>query len=564
MNTYGRLKALSPGQIKPAGWLREYARINADGWLRKYAVNKDAEVYGKFWHRNASARVTFDENNVTQVLCDYTAYFADGLVRYAEMLPECEIAREAGPWIEQLLASQDACGYLGAFEPQARWQHWLEIFSQSLTLEALLYRYECTGDAALLEACERAVVPQMQTWYRPAPEHNPGIFSGHGTIAIRALLKLYDRTADATYLNFARDVMAKYGRTHDFLHSTDAIKHEHDAVGTEHAGFPGLLYEYTGDPALLEASKAAWEMVVQYHLSPDGTPHGNEAMEFKGPLHNCEHCGTVEWFYTSNALARLTGEVKYADAAERAMLNAYPAAKSVDGMMVAYMHTPNQLVASEWSQPHAWTSPDWCASRQHYHSAHEPLCCNVNGPRAIPYYLESMVMSAPDGPAVVYYGAFRATMAVPEVGTVTLVSESEYPFEDEVRITVVPEQPAAFTLHLRIPGWCSAASVTVNGEPVNTAIVPGTYARLKRTWRPGDRVTVHFEYEVSFERWERSEFGVRAGGVAVRRGPLVFCLPVKEDWQQFKPPAQGPGQGVIAYRVLPAAGHRVELCAGAR
>jgi hypothetical protein len=265
----------------------------------------------------------------------------------------------------------------------------------------------------------------------------------------------------------------------------------------------------------------------------------------------------VEWFYSSNVLARMTGEVKYADAAERAMLNAYPAAKSPDGLTVAYMHTPNQLVASEWSQPHGWTSPDWCASRQHYHSAHEPLCCNSNGPRGLAYYVESMVMRASTGLAVVYYGPCSVHTQLPGAGKVALDMDTDYPFEDDVTITITPEdrvEKAEFDLFLRIPGWCRAATIAINGEEWQTAVKPGEYARVHRDWQPGDRLTLRFEYAIRFERWERSEFGVRAAGVAVLRGPLTYTLPVKENWQQFTPPARGPGQGVVAYRVLPDAG----------
>jgi hypothetical protein len=39
---------------------------------------------------------------------------------------------------------------------------------------------------------------------------------------------------------------------------------------------------------------------------------------------------------------------------------------------------------------------------------------------------------------------------------------------------------------------------------------------------------------------------------AVLRGPLIFAPPIKEDWQRFDPPAHGPGQGIVAYRVMPA------------
>jgi uncharacterized protein len=551
---YSRMRFLPPGGVVPAGWLADYARVNAHGWTLRYAENRDTDVYGKFWNRNPAAKITFDANNVTQVLCDYTAYFADSMLHYASLFPDSPLARHADEWVARLLASQDPDGYIGAFVPAARWQHWLEVLSQSLVEEALLHRYERDGNPALLEACERMARLQMAAWYRPRPGSVAGIWGGHGTIVIRSLLKLYSLTADAAYLRFAGDVMEANGRMRDFLGPRDALENVHNAIGTEHVGLPALLYEYSGEPSLLMASVAAWEMEEKNHLSVDGTPHGNENMLFKGPLHNCEHCGTVEWIYASNALARVTGEVRFADAAERALLNAYPAAKTTDGMAVAYMHTPNQLVASEWSQPHAWTSPDWCASRQHYSSAHEPACCNANGPRGLTHLIESMAMSIPGGLAIVYYGAFRARAAVGGRGWLECEVDSTYPFEDEARVEIREAPQGACVIAFRIPGWCRAASVTVNGDPVAAETVPGTYLRLERGWRAGDRIVVRFTCPVTLDRWDRSEFGIRAGAVVVKRGALTFALPVAEDWQPFVPPARGPGKDCVAYRVLPAQG----------
>ena len=580
VKTYGCFAPLPAGSIKPGGWLRAYAHINASSWLLHYARSQDVGVYGKFWQRNQTAAVVFDEFNQTLTLCDYTAYFADGLVHYAQLFPDSDLAVEARSWLERLLASQDV-GYLGAFEPHARWQHWLEIFSQALTQEALLFWYEFSDDDRFLSAAAAAARPQMQAWYHPeqalppaeylasgshehcsndqehpAAQVQPGIFSGHGTIIVRALGRLYALTGDLTYLRFATDVLDRYGMTRTFLQPGDGVFGLHNAVGSEHVGLPAMLYEYNGVPELLQASQAAWEMLEQKHLSVDGTPHGNETMQFTGPLHNCEHCSTVEWFITSNVLARLTSEIKYADAAEKAFYNAYPAAKSPDGMLVAYMHTPNQLVASEWSQPHGWTSPDWCASRQHYHSAHEPLCCNVNGSRGIPYFIKSMVVRTSDGLAILYYGQCQAEATLPHAGRVSVQMDTGYPFEDQVMITIgtssdSPGQPVAFSLRLRIPGWCRAANLTLNGVKLETACQPGTYTIIERSWRPGDQLLLRFDYPIRLIEYPRSEFGIREAGYAIQRGPLIYALPVQEDWQEFQAPAHGPGTDIRSFRVLP-------------
>jgi DUF1680 family protein len=273
-----------------------------------------------------------------------------------------------------------------------------------------------------------------------------------------------------------------------------------------------------------------------------------------GPRVGCEHCGTVEWIATSDILARVTGEIKYADAVERALFNAYPAAKSDDGRLVTYTHAPNQLVATEWSNPHDYEPPDWWASRAYYHSAHEPLCCNSNGPRAIPMVINAMLRYSSDGLAVMYYGPFQAKAELPGAGKVAIRAISDYPFEDEVRLEITPEQDADFPLLLRIPGWCASAQVTVNQEAPQPA-ESGRYFRVQRLWQTGDAVRIVFENPIRLVDWKESEFHLRSAAVVVQRGPLTFALPVPEDWQRFTPPAQAPVQDpsqVVAYRVLPA------------
>ena len=483
------------------------------------------------------------------------------------------------PWVEQLLASQDADGYIGAFAAGGRWEHWLEIFTQALAIEALLYRYEATGERALLVACERAATAQIAAWSAgPSRMADPfgtvwegddalahSIFGAHGTVTVRAMGKLYALTGRQSYLDFAAAVLDKCGKARLYLapkpklfftRPQDALAGEHNVMETEHVGLPAMLYEYTGDPQLLAASRAAWEMMVQCHLSVAGTPMGDEAMLRVGPRENAEHCGTVEWVITGAALARLTGETRYADEIERAIYNAYPAARSPDGMMVAYMHAPNQLVAAEWSSSTFYTDIESC-SRQHYHTAHEPLCCNSNGPRGLAHFLDTMVLAAADGLAVACYGPCRAQAALPGVGAVTLEIETEYPFEDEVLIAVSPAEAATFTLHLRIPGWCSAASLSVNGEPWATPATPGSYVDVCRMWQTGDRVALRFENPVRAACWQRSnlDFDIRVPAVTLLRGPLTYALPVAEDWQEFTAPAQAPVQApdhVRSCRVLPA------------
>jgi hypothetical protein len=548
---FSRFTTLPPNSIAPAGWLLRYAQINADGWVLKYAKDAMPSVWGRYVHRTSNPKLGFTDHDEWIDAPDYGSYFGDALVHYAGLFPDSQVAAEAQKWAAQLVSSQDADGYIGGFTFKARWQCWLEVFSQSLLINALLFRYDCTSDGALLKTCERAADHILETWSQPPTDIEMGIFSGHGAIIVRTMGKLYAATGNDRYCKFAQTVLDRYGRAKEYLAGGDRIVHDHDAVATEHIGFPAAVYECSGNPELLKASQAAWEMMQPY-LSVDGTPYGNEMIFNVGSRANCEHCGAVEWMITSRDLSRITGAVKYADAVERAMFNGYAAPKSPDGMAVGYMHSPNQLVATEWSQPHDNDGDvDWWASRQHFSTAHEPLCCNANGPRGIPFFIESMVLRSGKGLAVSCYGPCSVTAKLPAAGQVRLTLDTEYPFEDEVRVIVDSERAVSFPVQFRIPGWCTSAVVEVNGQGLRSPAEPGTYASVERVWNHGDKVTLRFVNPIRVLWRKKPEFGIRARCAAIERGPLVFSLPVDTDWRQFVPPAHGPGQDIKAFRLFP-------------
>lgn len=551
---YGRLAV---GSVHPDGRLERWRKMTAL-WSLKYAYNRDVGVYAKFWNRNETAEVVFDENDQTLTLCDYTAYFANGLVRHAVMAPGSEEEKEWLGWLEQLYASVDEDGYLGAFVPEARWQHWLEIFSQTLTHWALLYWYEAKGDKRAFDVAKRAMDLMMEAWYGNDARLVRTIFAGHGTIVVLTADRFFELTGDERYRKFAVDVFERYGKTKAYLRETgddafltsnDPVTHQHNAVETEHVGFPTAMYMLTGNRRYLQAGIEAYNLLHQ-HLCVDGQPHGGEMMTHVGARITCEHCSAVEFFWVAHNLACATGEVRYMDEAERDMLNAYPSAKTADGTMLTYAHTPNQLAATEWCVPHNNTiDADWWASRQFFSSAHEPLCCNVNSPRGVPAYIDAMVNRSRRGLAVFYYGPATVNTEV-DGNPVSLEMRTDYPYEDEINITVRTQKAAKWELALRVPCWSNGATVTVNGESIT--FESGKMASLEREWHDGDTVRIVLDNPVYVIKGRVSEFGVRAATCVVYKGALLYTLPVKEEWQRYTAPAHGPGQDIISCRIVAA------------
>jgi hypothetical protein len=90
-----------------------------------------------------------------------------------------------------------------------------------------------------------------------------------------------------------------------------------------------------------------------------------------------------------------------------------------------------------------------------------------------------------------------------------------------MEVKSAPERP--FSLKFRIPGWCSHAEVRINGSPVNAEIRAGTFLEIKRMWSSGDQIQLDLPMPVDLIAAHPLVEECR-GQVAVRRGPLVYCL----------------------------------------
>ncbi len=87
-------------------------------------------------------------------------------------------------------------------------------------------------------------------------------------------------------------------------------------------------------------------------------------------------------------------------------------------------------------------------------------------------------------------------------------------------IHVSPSKQAVFSVSLRVPEWCSTATITINGVPWKGKVIPGSMARINRKWSKGDEVKLEMPMEARVIKGRKRQ----AGRVAVMRGPVLFCL----------------------------------------
>jgi hypothetical protein len=114
--------------------------------------------------------------------------------------------------------------------------------------------------------------------------------------------------------------------------------------------------------------------------------------------------------------------------------------------------------------------------------------------------------------------------------------DTQYPFGERVTVRIVKAPRTATPIALRVPGWCDAPSLRVNGNAVAIEQRAG-HARVVRRWRAGDRVELDLPMRV---RAEPTPDNPRM--LAWLSGPVVLAA----DLGAAAEPFNGPSPALVA------------------
>lgn len=480
------------------------------------------------------------------------------------MHPDPELEESIDSLIEVISAAQEEDGYL--FTPRTaspekpvpgigneRWSNLAvshELYNAGHMYEAAVAHYRATGKRNFLDVALKNADLLVKTFgpdkLRAAP--------GHQEVEI-GLVKLYRVTRKEKYLRLAEFFLDQRGKSLKLkkypsgsrfaiynnpvqIQAHKPVLQQKEAVG--HAVRAMYMYSAMADVAALTDSKEyiqaidrLWENVVfkkMYLTGGVGARHHGESFGNNYELPNktaynetCAAIGNVMW---NHRLFLLHPHAKYIDVLERTLYNGLIVGVSLDGDTFFY---PNPLESDGEFQFNKGA-----ACRQPWFGT---ACCPGNLVRFIPSVPGYIYAVKGDK---IYVNLFIGSQAKIKISrqTVSLIQETRYPWEEDVKITVNPEKPAKFTLNIRIPGWVrnnpvpgdlyrylnkseAEPTIEVNGSPVDIELEKG-YASLHRTWHPGDKVKVSLPLEI---RRVLSHQKVKSnqGKVALERGPLVYC-----------------------------------------
>lgn len=411
-----------------------------------------------------------------------------------------------------LIATAAPDGYLGTRQPKDRLDGW-DVWGRKYALLGLIADYDRTRDKGILNAARRQT-DVLIAELGPGKANIADVGEWNGLPAssvLEPVALVYERTGEKKYLDFAEHIVDAWSQPSRRLPA--GMRLIEDSLAGKRPSqmcapkayemmscFEGLceLYRATGNRQDLEAAVKLADGIRQDEETLVGVGTSNEvwfdgATKQTGPVQKpMETCVTVTWMKLCDQLLRLTGDVRYADDMEKNLYNGLLGAMMPDGKW--------------WSYFSGMMGPRVPSYVQHADVGLS--CCVVNGPRALMLTPAWAFMKSADGPVVNLYAPSTA-----KIDDVKLEITGDYPVKDHVDIRVTPDEAKEFTLALRIPDWSERTELKVNGQTIPAA--PG-YAKIRRTWSPGDHVTLVFDM--------RPRLAKSNGQVALQRGPVVLSL----------------------------------------
>lgn len=446
-----------------------------------------------------------------------------------------------------------------------------ELYTAGHFIEAAVAYYKVTGKDELLRIMCRMADLICEVFHT---ERYDNAVPGHEEIEL-ALVKLADTTGEQKYLDMAYDFVNRRGTEPNYLfHESereDFVDVWHDpnpyvnAYGQNHlpvrlqntaeghavravylySAMADLAYAYK-DEELLNACENLYRNIVEKRMYITGGIGSSGVMErfttdydLPNDTNYSESCASIGLAMFCRRMAQITGDAKYIDTMELALMNTVLSGIAMDGKSFFYVNPlevwPKNCIPATDKNHIKPVRQKWfgCA------------CCPPNIARTLASLGEYSCFLSENSLWLNLFVGGEIHTAIGE-NPFSLVIDSRFPYEGKVEIKVdakgigeqsVKEESSDGNLSqagdiknvpgvsaeicIRIPGYAVNPVFTIDGKKVNPTVENG-YAILKEVWI-NQVIAITFDMEAHFV-YANPKVRADNGKTALVRGPLVYCL----------------------------------------
>ncbi|WP_327654193.1 beta-L-arabinofuranosidase domain-containing protein [Streptomyces sp. NBC_00483] len=495
--------------------------VTADGWLAGQLRLELAGLCGRYEQKSHFLDMdTCGWIHPELAGWEEVPYWLRGFVPLAIATRDANALATCRRWIDPILATQQSDGFFGPRALRTSLNGGPDFWPFLPLLMALRTWEEYTHD-------ER-IVPFLTRFMTYMAAQGKGAFDsswvsvrwGDGIDTARWL---YERTGDAFLVDLVGK-MHRYGA--DW---TGKLPTPHNVNIAQGFREPAQYAQWATEGAeeLRRATYRTYDQVLhEYGQFPGGGMAGDENARpgFGDPRQGFETCGIVEFMASHELLTRITGDPVWADRCEDLAFNMLPAALDPTGKGIHYVTSANGIDLDNTRKTDGQFQNGF-AMQSYQPGVDQYRCCPHNYGMGWPYFAEELWLAGPDGGLVAaMYAPCEVRAEVGDGVKATVREETEYPFDETVTLSVGVERAVEFPLRLRIPGWCEAPRLTVNGRPVKAAKGP-SFAEVRRTWRDGDEVRLRLPQRTALRTWKGNH-----DSVSVDHGPLTYSLRIGERY----------------------------------
>jgi DUF1680 family protein len=369
------------------------------------------------------------------------------------------------------------------------------------------------------------------------------------TAILECFTKLYAKTREKKYLDFAEYILASGGTKH---YNIFEQAHNHTPPYQMAGHYPkcyemlcvfeGVVdyYRLTGKDYWRDCALRHYESICEHEITILGSgggnmPHhpriaaeawDNTAVEQTNPATTKIHetCTGVAWLKYLFQTLQLTGNSEMADYAERYVYNILHSSVKPDGKGCAYMCLLNGSKVG--------TQGGWGYNVGDVYVS----CCNLNVPAALALLPQIAVMRDKEhSPVINLYIPSVVKTTTPKGQPLELQIVTNYPNSGNIKIRINLKKPEEFTVKLRIPSWSENTLLKLENE--NPQSPPkGNYVELKKKWQTNNEINLTFDMRCQLID------APKGGSVsnsdkykALQYGTLVLCRDSKTDPNYNKP-----------------------------